>query len=142
MAYPQVISEFKRTRVAHMSLQGQAYGAETAAVGVKVHLDTTPALNGVEYPGYSETVRSWKKEDGTSPIIEWRWGSGDTEFSNSGKDPFHLGSYEDDGGCTPALRLTEQIGPGANEVWAYPYVRAEYNGGVAVEGKRVTFKCD
>lgn len=142
MSYPQVIDEFKRTRVAHMSLKGQAYTADTASVGVKVHLDTTPALKGSEYPGYSETVRSWKKEDGTSPIIEWRWGCGDREFSNSGNDPFVLGSYEDDGGCTPALRLDSQIGPGANEVWAEAFIRPEYNGGVGVVGKRVTFKAD
>ncbi len=142
MGFEKVLDQFNRTKVAHMSLQGQAYTADTVAVGVKVHLDTTPALNGVEYPGYSEVVRSWKKEDGTSPRIEWRWGSGQKEFSNSGNDPFHLGSYEDDGGCTPALRLTRQLGDGRTEVWAEPFIRAEYNGGLEVVGRRVTFYCD
>lgn len=117
-------------------------GTSTLAVGQKVHFDCTPSLNGVEYPGQSEEVRSWKKEDGTSPIVEYRWFANGKELSNSGNDPFHLGSYEDDGGCTPTLKLTEQIGLGSNVVTMYAYVQAQYNDGVAVQSKEITFRAD
>lgn len=117
-------------------------GTATLAVGQKVHFNCTPSLNGVEYPGQSEEVRSWKKEDGTSPIVEYRWFVGDRELSNSGNDPFHLGSYEDDGGCTPTLKLTEQIGPGSNVVRMYAFVDGKYNDGVYVQSKEITFRAD
>jgi hypothetical protein len=118
-------------------------GGGTLSVGEKIHFNVSPIdEDGDEYPGYSEEVRSWKKEDGSSPIIEHRWGSGDREFSNSGEDPFHLGSYEDDGGCTPTLKLNRQVGSGSNEVWFETFVRAEYNGGVAVKSPRLVFRAD
>lgn len=115
----------------------------TLAVGQKVHFDCTPSLNGVEYPGQSEEVRSWKKEDGTSPIVEYRWFAAERELSNSGNDPFHLGSYEDnDNGFTPTLKLTEQIGPGSNVVKMYAFVDGKYNDGVYVESEPVYFRAD
>jgi hypothetical protein len=57
-------------------------------------------------------------------------------------DPFHLGSYEDNGGCTPSFKLEEAVGPGRHKVECFPFVRAEYNGGVYVEGKPVVWYID
>lgn len=153
MAYEtQVITEFKRTKIHNVTQNNQPApnkqeiinGTSTQSVGQKVHLDTTPSLSGKDYPGGSEEVRSWVKEDGTSPIIEWRWYVDGKEASNSAQmpDPFHLGSYEDDGGCTPTLKLTEQVGPGRHEVRAQPFVHGQYNGGVGVVGPAVIWYCD
>lgn len=119
------------------------------AVGEILRLDTSPVgPDGKPYPGNDPTVNgpTFHKHDddnnGKSPIIEWSWGSGDREFSNSGNDPYGMGSYEDNGGCTPTLKLTEPIGPGVNACWAYAYVRPEYNGGVSVKGDVVTWNAD
>lgn len=122
-------------------------GSSTMVVGNKARFDTTPvAPDGTEYPGNDPTVNgeTFKKEDGTSPIIEWRWLVDGKEASNSAQmpDPFEMGSYEDNGGCTPTLKLLEQVGPGRHEVKMFPYVRPEYNGGVSVEGKPVVFYVD
>lgn len=119
------------------------------AVGENLRFNATPILaDGSEAVGNDPrlTGPEWFKQDdsnnGKSPIIEYSWGSGDTEFSNSGDDPFHLNSYEDNAGCTPNLKLTRPIGKGVNEVWIEPFVRPEYNGGVSVRGPRITFNAD
>lgn len=153
----QVISEFRRFRIVDVLAKGhkvdQKRSAEVKAgaalaVGENLRFDVTPALNGKEYPGNDPTVNgpTFHKQDddnnGKSPIIEYRWGVGDRELSNSDSDPFHLNSYEDNGGCTPNLKLVEPIGNGVNEVWIEPFVRAEYNGGVQVTGDRLTFNAD
>lgn len=123
-------------------------GTGTLAVGEILRLDCTPGLAGKEFPGNDPTVNgpTFHKQDdsnnGKSPIIEYRWGTGEREFSNSGNDPFHLGSYEDNGGCTPTLKLTEPIGQGRNEVWVQAYVRPEYNDGQGVESNKITFWAD
>lgn len=151
-AYPQVISEFRHTKIANITHANAQVvnkreiiaGTSTQAVGDKIHLDTTPSLDGTDYPGNSSEVQSWTKEDGSSPIIEWRWLVDGKEASNSAEmeDPFHFGSYEDNGGCTPSLKLLRQVGPGRFRVEAFPFVRAEYNGGVAVQGKPATWYID
>jgi hypothetical protein len=122
-------------------------GSSTMAVGNKARFDTTPVSpTGKEYPGNDPTVNGpeFKKEDGTSPIIEWRWLVDGKEASNSAQmdDPFELGSYEDNGGCTPTLKLLQAVGSGRHEVQMFPFVRPEYNGGVAVEGTPVVFFVD
>lgn len=122
-------------------------GTGTLSLEERVHLHCSPLdPKGVEYPGYSDVVNNdpaFKKEDGTSPIIEWQWHRLDTgaELSNSGNDPFKLGSYEPDG-CTPTLTLKEQLGAGRVQVSARPFVRAQYNGGHEIVGRVVTFWAD
>lgn len=150
----QVIKSFVRLKIVDVLVKGHQIdaarsaavkGGGALAVGENLRFDVTPvAPDGHEYPGNDPTVNGpkFRKEDGTSPIIEYRWGSGEQEFSNSGDDPFHLNSYEDNGGCTPNLKLTRQIGPGANAVWIYAYVRPEYNGGVSVQSEKLTFNAD
>lgn len=154
----QVIFGFANTKIVDVLGKGHSLNPKRTAevkaggaqaVGEILRLDTSPVQsNGQPYPGNDPTVNgpTFHKQDdsnnGKSPIIEWSWGSGDREFSNSGNDPFHLGSYEDNGGCTPTLKLTEPIGQGVNACWAYPYVRPEYNGGVSIKGDRVTWNAD
>ncbi len=154
----QVIFGFNRFKIVDVLKKGHQVdekrtaavkAGEALAVGENLRFDVTPVgPGGKEYPGNDPTVNgpTFHKQDdsnnGKSPIIEYRWGCGDREFSNSGNDPFHLNSYEDNGGCTPNLKLTEAIGNGVSEVWIYPYVRPEYNGGVGVEGSKLTFNAD
>lgn len=119
-------------------------GTSTQSVGVKVHLDTTPGFKGVWYPGQDGTVRSLKKADG-SPAIDWRWTVNGKMAWNSAEiaDPFELGSYDDaDNGCTPTFVQRTQVGPGRNEVRAWPLIHAEDNGGVEVQGEPVVWTCD
>ncbi len=125
-------------------------GTGTLSVGEKLHLNSSPHQeDGDPYPGYSDEVRSWKKDDGTSPIIEHRWGyyneRGDrVELSNSRDeaDAYHLGSYEDDGGCTPTLRLHRQLGSGRVKAWFETFVSAEENGGVEVVSPELNWYTD
>lgn len=154
----QVIKEFRRFHIVDVLGKGHQENSKRSeevkaggalAVGENLRFDVTPvAPDGHEYPGNDPAVNgpTFHKQDdsnnGKSPIIEYRWGSGDREFSNSGDDPFGLNSYEDNGGCTPNLKLTRPIGPGYNAVWIEPFVRAEYNAGVAVTGPRITFNAD
>lgn len=154
----QVIKEFKRFHIVDVLKEGHQVDAQRSAevkaggalcVGENLRFDVTPvAPDGSEYPGNSPIVNgpTFHKQDdsnnGKSPIIEYRWGCGGEEFSNSGNDPFKLNSYEGEGGCTPNLKLTRPIGAGVNEVWIEPFVRAEYNGGEEVTGPRITFRAD
>lgn len=119
-------------------------GQGTLALGQKIHFDCTPiGPDGKDYPGESKEVQSWTKEDGHSPLIEYKWFAGGQELSNSDKDPFHLGSYEgDNGGCTPTLKLNEQLGPGRNAVSMFPFIQGRYNGGIGIEGQAVVFYVD
>lgn len=149
----QLVSAFENTKVTGVTQHEQTTanseavknGTGTLEVGQKLHLDCTPVdMAGVPYPGYSEIIKNFKRVTGpnpNAPAIQWRWGSNRQEFSNSGNDPFHLGSYEPDG-CTPSLKLERQVGEGSNEIWAEPFIEAGDNGGVAVVGPRCTFRAD
>lgn len=119
------------------------------AVGENHRFNLTPILaDGSEATGNDPRLQDpkfFKQDDdnnGKSPIIEYTWGSGNQEFSNSGNDPFHLNSYEDNAGCTPNLKLTRPIGPGRHKVWIKAFVRPQYNGGVGVESQTYEFYAD
>jgi len=119
-------------------------GTGTQFVNQKVHLDCTPVLKGKEYPGNSPEGFNFRKEDGTSPVLEYRWFVDGKEASNSAEmnDPFRLGSYEDDGGCTPTLKLAEAVGAGRHKVDCYAFIAPQYNGGKEVKSNTVTWYCD
>lgn len=127
-------------------------GTGTQAVKQKARFDVTPvkASNGQEATGNDPELAgpAWHKQDdsnnGKSPIIEYRWFVDGKEASNSAEvnDPFHLGSYEDNAGCTPTLKLEEQVGSGRHQVEMYAFIRPEYNGGVAVQSNTITWYVD
>lgn len=158
----QVIDAFVHTHMVDVMAPGGQVKAEnsddikrgtgTQSVKQRVRLNTDPSLGGRAYPGNDPTVNGPKfhkhddDNDGRSPIIEWKWTVDGKEASNSAEmeDPFQFGSYEDNGGTTPTLKLVRPVGPGRHECKAWPFVRAEYNGGVAVsgEGQAVVWFCD
>jgi len=119
-------------------------------VGENQRFNCTPTLmDGSKGKGDDPRINGnpkfYKQDDtnnGKSPIVEYAWGSGDKEFSNSGDDPFHLNSYEDNAGFTPNLKLQRQVGPGSNKCWIEAFVRAKYNGGVEVRSGRREFRAD
>src|SRR5687767_14040158 len=117
----QVISDFERTKLVDV-LNGNSGGDKNAkapnsaaiadgwgtmSVGHKARFDTTPVdANENEYPGNDPTLNSTAgyKQDGTSPIIEWSLLVNGKEVMNTDDNPFELGSYEDNAGCTPTLK--------------------------------------
>lgn len=122
-------------------------GTGTQSVKQKARFDVTPVIPpGVETGKDDPVVNgpTFKKEDGTSPIIEYKWTVNGKEASNSAEvsDPFHLGSYEDNGGCTPTLKLEEPFGSGRNKVEMFAFIRPQYNDGVGVESNTVTWYID
>lgn len=126
-------------------------GTGTQSVKQKARFDVTPVkMNGQEATGNDPDLAdtAWHKQDdsnnGKSPIIEYRWFVDGKEASNSAQvnDPFHLGSYEDNAGCTPTLKLEEQVGDGRHKVDMYAFIRPEYNGGVAVQSNTITWYVD
>jgi hypothetical protein len=149
----QLIDAFVHTKVVDVMAPGGQVkasnsddikaGTGTQSLKQRVRLNTDPSLGGRPYPGNDPTVNgpTFHKQDddnnGKSPIIEWKWTVDGKEASNSAEleDPFQFGSYEDNGGTTPTLNLKRPVGPGRHEVKAWPFVRAEYNGGVAVSGE-------
>lgn len=146
--YPQLIDAFKigihnwtHANVKAGNLNDLKKGNATQAVGDKVHLNTTPSLGGVPYPGYDTTIGGLVKEDGHSPCIEYRHYEDGVEVSGE-SDHFEFGSYEGDGGCTPVPKLTSQIGPGRHFREEEPFIQAQYNGGVEVVGPRVGWYAD
>ena len=119
-------------------------GSSTQSVGVKVHLDITPKVDGVAAGGEDEFVRSLKKADG-SPAIDLRWTVDGKMAWNSQDiaDPFELGSYDDaDNGCTPTFVQRTAVGGGRHEVKVWPLIAAADNGGLEVVGEPVTWYCD
>lgn len=116
-------------------------GGGTQLVKQKVHVDTSPFVDGKKAPGGDPFVRSLKKADG-SPAIDWRWTVDGKMAWNSQdvEDPFEFGSYNDaDNGCTPALNLQNQFGSGRFLVKLWPLIAAEDNGGLAVSGENDAF---
>ena len=119
-------------------------GTSTQSVGVKVHLDFTPSVDGVPADGPNDFVRSLKKGDG-SPAFDLRWTVDGKMAWNSQEmeDPFELGSYDDaDNGCTPTFVQRTPVGGGRHEVKVWMLIAAEDNDGLAVESKPVSWHCD
>lgn len=126
-------------------------GTSTQSVKQKARFDVVPVLpGGQETTGGDATVNgpTFHKQDdannGKSPIIEYKWTVDGKEASNSAEmeDPFELGSYEDNGGCTPTLTLVTPVGSGRHEVKMFAFIRPEYNGGVGVQSNTITWYCD
>jgi hypothetical protein len=119
-------------------------GTGTLSVGQKARFDTTPTGPDGEYGGNDETVNGpeFKKEDGTSPIIEYSLKIDGKEVMNTAENPLQLGSYEDNGGCTPTFKLNTAVGAGRHKCELRAFVAAQYNDGVAVEGTPAVFYCD
>lgn len=120
------------------------------AVNENIRFNCTPTLmDGSKGKGDDPRINGnpkfFKQDDsnnGKSPIVEYAWGVGGTEFSNSGNDPFHLNSYEDNAGFTPNLKLTRPIGSGRHKVWIHAFIRPQYNGGVGVKSEPYEFYAD
>lgn len=154
----QIISKFVKTKVVDVlvgSSEGEGgpnsqkvaknseeikAGTSTLSVGQKIRFDTVPVSPaGKEYPGNDPTMNGPEAygRDGNpnAPIIEWALLKDDgTDLMQSGDNPFHLGSYEDNGGCTPTLKQERQLGEGRTRLRFGPYVDAgaDYNNGVGV----------
>lgn len=126
-------------------------GESTQSVKQKARFDVSPVLADGSVAGKDDPVvngPSFHKQDdgnnGKSPIIEYVW-TVDGKIATSSQemeDPFHLGSYEDNGGCTPTLKLVNQVGEGRHLVVLYAYTRPEYNGGVRIESNRISWYID
>lgn len=146
--YPQVIDAFS-IGIHNWTHAGQKAGNlrdlqsgnATQAVGDKVHLNCTPSLGGVKYPGGDPTINGLTKNGSNSPCIEYRHFEDGVEVSGD-TDHQEFGSYEGDGGCTPTPKLKEQVGGGRHFREEEPFIDGQWNGGVTVVGPRVGWYTD
>lgn len=149
--YPQIVDAYKlgihnwtHANAKAGNIGNLRRGTATQAVGDKVHLNASPVMDGVPYPGQDPTIGAWVKEDGSSPAVEYRFYLDGVEITGSQKaaDLFELGSYEGDGGCTPAVKLKTQAGEGRHFFEVEVYNQPQYNGGVGVTGPRIGWYID
>ena len=110
----------------------------------RMHINCTPIdLAGVPYPKASSIIRGSLREDGKQPCLDYQWWVNGVLAWNSTEmdDPFNWESYEDDGGCTPTMRL-DGIESGARIAQLVANWPAQYNGGVRVVSNPVTWRID